>query len=419
MNQGNQERQRMFEQGDISYIQPVKQAEDPTIEIIRQQFGSEVIPLKPEDMTWYQYYGLLHSYYKIGNQKHYWDSDVQSNEIIRILYENKFPKMWLEKYHQAIDQNGADFAASMGNSKILKWLEEEGIHPSEQGVIRALEKGFVNAIPKDEIYRILDESFDNGDIVTLKRLMIYPVLHYLEIPGNNDIEVRNNFLKDENTLGIVDNIASRGHLDILERLELLNILPSVSGANSAAKEGHIDTLEWLERRDILPDVNGANSVARKGYIDILNWLELHGILPDTYGASCALLQENEEVLDWLEKRKILPTSFSIRQIFKDGKVNIIPWLEKHNLLPNITLAYANGNIITLEWMKEKGLLQNVPIKNKIISLGNLARKGNLVALQWLNANNILSDVSTANMAKKYNQPKVLQWLAESGIYPTI
>ena len=350
MEDQNRARQQMLEQGNLYYIPPVKPVKDPTRNLIQSKFGDIFVTLKPENMTWTDYYIFLFNYYNAGLKgiKHYWDTDIQSKPIIKLLFETKIPITWLEKYNKGINTEGADFAAAMGNFEVLKWLADQNIFPSIQGIIQSAKNGYdilkftidhkiYDAIDNyEDIIHIIVASAESGNInfikyiepnyiidalyvavikgnfEAIKMLLSYPALHFIGIPGNDDTDIIRNFFnapeEDLDWMIIIDNIIYKLSMNC-----------------------RLDILKWLVSRDIKLDSTAANGAATGGCINILKWLyENYGIVPDDIDD--VIDNQDIDVLELLKQYNVFLNNDEINRAIKNNKLKVVNWLVENGFI---------------------------------------------------------------------------------------
>jgi hypothetical protein len=329
MDEINRERQRMLERGNLSYIQPARNVDDETRKIIVHTFGSIFLNFKPVNMLWYQYYIFLYTYYQdaLNGKKHYWDSDIQQSEVLKLLY-SEIPRTWLEKYSQRTDSSGADFALSQSNFEVVDWLASQQIYPTLRGLREAVEMGvpsifsymmdqqidetftlnmiiialqngyrnFLDIVPIDYVHDALELSLESKDISKFELFMNYPILHYIGIKGNSDDEIIQNYIDsvaNPDSLSFLlekgfrpgIEVANKAVMDrdliLLRLLVSYGIYPTEGTLDRSIKRGrNLSVLQLLSTYDILPSIEGANNALRKGDLATLRFLLEHGIYPN-------------------------------------------------------------------------------------------------------------------------------------------
>lgn len=451
------------------------------IDMIREQYGDKFVELKPSNMSWNEYYGFLYNNYKIGlsGKKHYWDRDVQSNEIIKLLYETKIPTMWLEKYSQNIDTKGADFAADMNNFYVLNWLATQRIFPNILTIVNLAINGnenvfpfmmkynmspdiiadiaiesarnghinFIKYIPQNIVNLALNKAIERQDIQALEFLTTYPVLHFLGYPGipGDPVTLKKIFINNipNNVLiyliesgklkiiqWLINNGKSMEFLVTMERQDLLIYLIA---------NGIILNTDDISR-GIYPNVNTANLAARQGNLNMIMTLAEYNILPDVKGANEAALFGHLDILRFLTKYRIFPDVEGANNAAY-GYLDILKFLESYGIFPNTigaNNAAKKGQFEILKYLIEHGIYPNVEGANDAVADDNLdiieflasygifpdvsganeaASIGELDILKFLEKYKILPDINGANDACDVGGIKVLEWLEQHSILP--
>lgn len=120
-------------------------------------------------------------------------------------------------------------------------------------------------------------------------------------------------------LYIIKFLENKGHKRTLDQF----------GINQVASEGHIDILEYMDTKQIWPDQDGANFALGNGKIKTVKWINnvIH-IKPNTYGANMAAENGNFKALVWAHKKyNIIPDWIGKMKARENGYDDIVTWIE--------------------------------------------------------------------------------------------
>lgn len=184
----------------------------------------------------------------------------------------------------------------------------------------------------------------------------------------------------------------------------------------AVLNAHFELLKRLALINVFPSINEANAIAGYGALDILIWLSQYNIIPTSLGANFALLNGHSHINDWLRNQNINPNQDATKLAAMYNRLDILQDLEKQNIHANAAAAdYAAdlGCIPILEWLAERRILPTVNSANTAI-----ANNCNDV-LYWLEQHNIFPDQDGANYAALQCKLTLLEKLERRGILPNV
>jgi hypothetical protein len=161
-------------------------------------------------------------------------------------------------------------------------------------------------------------------------------------------------------------------------------------AQMAALYGWINILSYALNHGAPFDSEISRNAAYGGNIAVLEWLyDMNNISLDSETANSAAEGQAIEALEWLYEKGIYPDDDGFIYAVDEGSIDVMKWLLDHN--------------ITLIDPKE--------ITYLIIETDNIAM------LELLETYGILSDEEGANIAVRLKNRRIIEWLAERGIYP--
>ncbi len=135
------------------------------------------------------------------------------------------------------------------------------------------------------------------------------------------------------TQGDANNVAKRGHLDVLKYLVSQNISPTQSGVEWIAAYGHMEVIKYLISLGLRPTSFGASWTAAKGHLDVLKYLVSQDIRPTSGGAELAAENGHLDVLTYLVSLGIRPTQVGADSAAINGHLEILKYLISLGILP--------------------------------------------------------------------------------------
>lgn len=239
------------------------------------------------------------------------------------------------------------------------------------------------------------QQINNYYVYKIKQL--FSELKYLDLFEINSMFVYEYFTnstkinKIHKNISFVNLMAKFGYINVLKQLADKNIFPDVNGANLAAEVGDYIVLNWLNTlkdkypsvNNVLPDKRGLNLAIGNGYLNIAETLIKYDIYPTKKAANLAAGNGLIHVLDWLSQLIVSQDVYTEKQsssIFKSSS-NITTFI-----LPNIEGAYLaaeSGQIKSLEWMFNKGILIKSNYRDIVNILYHASEKGQLETILWI------------------------------------
>lgn len=298
---------------------------------VERDFHSNVLSLKPDNISYRQQYKYLHRIRDINKV-------VEEGRLdgILVLFHKDNKTIKLEHLFLAIQKdhlhivkwffarlrqkylfrpNGYDSlmriarisarrAEDHGSLSILKWFEQGKVYkPDERSALKAINHGYIPMLEWLAEKNIFPS--EPWEIGAMGNEQICLTLWKSRIPHKERL---------------LCSLAFNGHLDVLTKLIDLGAPIDINVANASC--GHCDVvfLEWLEERGHLPNHIGANVAIAHSNMEVVEWLEERKILPNSHGASVVYTdyEENMEDYDevhpgipWLEERRITPNSHDV------------------------------------------------------------------------------------------------------------
>lgn len=187
---------------------------------------------------------------------------------------------------------------------------------------------------------------------------------------------------------------------------------------SASYRGHLDILKWAYNLKIYIDLDFCTFGARKNIIENLNWYEETGLISQPlFPLMDYATHGTTEALKWLHKRNLIPPPISMDYATEHGNLETLKWMYENLNYPLdvylIDKSLKFGHLHITEWLNSK-IIDYKPTINAAIGAAQI---GNLNSLIWLEKHGIYSDSEIANIAFKYDQTKILNWLETKGIKP--
>ena len=262
--------------------------------------------------------------------------------------------------------NGANYAAEIGNIELLEKLHELDYNCTCAGIYSAIENGHINIIKKLHTWDIYCTHRSANVAAQYGQIDIIKQLHEWSIDcttyGATEALEKNNYdivkiLYEFNILPEYDN-----HPYSIFNIQNLNLIQSL--LDDKRFIFHIDTkiigdldiklIKSLRDLGINCSSSCANSIAGKGKLEILKQLHEWGINCTNYGATQAEENGHLNIIQQLHEWGINCTGF---EAAKNGHLNIIKQLHDWDIdLTNIaTHAARNGHLNIIQQLHEWGI----------------------------------------------------------------
>ncbi|RLN25915.1 hypothetical protein BBJ28_00025605 [Nothophytophthora sp. Chile5] len=267
-----------------------------------------------------------------GNHDHvYWGGDemyyaVANNHLDVAKFLNEHTASSADEMYLRDEKCLLDEAALHGDLVMLKWLyEERGDYLSYEGVMRAVDRGFLDAV--------------QYMCTTVESVVQASDLRMDKAAANGHLEMIR-WLHDQNawcTRQAMNRAAANGHLEIVKFLHANRSEGcSTDAMDSAAENGHLETVEWLhEHRSEGCTQFAMDSAAKNGFLDVVKWLHTHR----TEGCTTRAMDDASaggrlEMVQWLHANRTEGcTDIALTGVKAHRCEKVVEWLYEEQIFP--------------------------------------------------------------------------------------
>ncbi|KAF0691184.1 Aste57867_17532 [Aphanomyces stellatus] len=209
---------------------------------------------------------------------------------------------------------------------------------------------------------------------------------------------------------LFDDVAFKGHVELLPYLRLLGWRGSPAGLSRAVRQNRLDVVELLYEG--MPCGNAIQTAADVGRLDILTWLHDH--VPNDYNQESMKMDPTAanghlDVLQYLHTHGATCTTEAMDLAAENGRWEVVQWLHQHRTegctIRTLQAAANQGNLDLL-----RCLYSHYSHIQALLNMVIVAANGHAEVLQFLHDHGATCTTDAMDLAAGNGHLDVFRWL---------